>query len=322
MSMNHSRTPSSFVAGFLSVCSMASSTAVFAGAYTGSSFAETWQLIKNTGPYETEALPVSSVSLGDLISWTSENIRQAASRTIDKRSDVLPHFQKLVHADGICMAGTWNITQSNPYTGYFADGSRGQIIARVSEATGHPKRGDYRAFGFAGKIYPTSDAGSAEKYQTANFFTVDDLGGTTTAHFTKQTLTNQPPTTKNSQVLAALDKILAIGTAFGLADTHIGVRQVYEISELGLAVGARAKTPEFIAISASPDTQRVDAVDFRDELKLENYGGSMRFDIAVGTTRDNLTKIGYIEMTDYALSGGCDHNLHFHHPKWRNDLNY
>ncbi|MEI6399757.1 MAG: hypothetical protein WCO71_13395, partial [Pseudomonadota bacterium] len=75
-------------------------------------------------------------------------------------------------------------------------------------------------------------------------------------------------------------------------------------------------------ISASSDTQKFDAIDFRDELRLENYGGSMRFDIAVGSTRESLTKIGYIEMTDYALSVGCDHNLHFHHPKWRDDVNY
>lgn len=322
MSINKSTSSTVFVAALLSVGAVAGASAVFADSYRGSSFAETWQLIKNAGSYESGALPIANVTLADMLSWTGENIREAAWRTLDDRSDVLPHFQKLVHADGICMAGTWNITAANPYTGYFADGSRGQIIARVSEASGHPEFGDYRAFGFAGKIYPTADAGSSAKYQTANFFTVDDLGGTKTPHFTEQTLTNQPPTTKNSQVLAALDKVLAIGAAFGLADSHIGVRQVYEISELGLAPGARAKTPAFIAISASSDTQKFDAIDFRDELRLENYGGSMRFDIAVGSTRESLTKIGYIEMTDYALSVGCDHNLHFHHPKWRDDVNY
>ncbi len=67
--------------------------------------------------------------------------------------------------------GTWNITTATPWTGYFSQGSKGLLIARGSPATGLAKRGEYRPFGLAGKIFPTLDPDASVK--TANFILTD-----------------------------------------------------------------------------------------------------------------------------------------------------
>lgn len=41
-----------------------------------------------------------------------------------------------------------------------------------------------RSFGFAGKLFPTLDPNELLKVHTANFFLIDDLGGTTANHYT------------------------------------------------------------------------------------------------------------------------------------------
>jgi hypothetical protein len=289
--------------------------------YKGSSFAEVWSTVKNEGPYDPQALPTFSAGFLDLVSWTTESIRAAAARTISTREDVLPSFQKLVHADGICLAGTWTITEDNPYSGYFAPGSQGLIIARISDAAGQPLAGDYRAFGFAGKIFPTSDATGSDPVETANFQTIDDLGGTLAQHFTDTALTNAPPTSRTSALATTLDRALTVAAAFRMADTHIGERQVYEISELGVAPGQPVHTPKWMLLRAAAGTNTVDLADFRNELQLENHGGKLSLDIFVASAgEDSWTRIGVIDLTDDALSAGCDHRLHFHHAQWRDDL--
>jgi len=278
-----------------------------------------WSEVKNSGNYNPAQLPSFKAGLGDFLSWTVENIRQAASRTISDRQDILPHFQKLVHANGICFAGEWNITEKNPYTGYFSQGSQGNIIVRASEASGSPTVGNFRAFGIAGKIYPTLSANTVSK--TANFFTIDDLGGTKTRHFTDTTLTNEPPLSKNSTSAKGLSLVLTTASAFRLADSHISKRQLYEISELGMTDPKTAHTPTWMLIRASSGTPRIERADFRNELELKNYGGQLDFDILVASKGETTwSKIGTIHLTDEALTSGCDHNLHFHHPKWRKDI--
>jgi hypothetical protein len=277
-----------------------------------SSFQEVWSTV-TSDPYE---LPHNQVTLRSFFGFLKNYLKEAATRTIRDRSDLLPRFTKLVHPNGICLAGTWSITEDSPYTGYFAKGSEGLIIARASVALSDTVAGKYRAFGFAGKLFPSRDPLHHGASPTANFFVVDDLGGTLARHYTDVAMTNQPQATLRASLLAIG---AATARAFKSADRNPNIRQVYEVAELGMENPSLSHTPAWFQIQAAPG-RSIDADDFRDELRLARHGGKLRFDIAVGPTRERLTRIGHIDFTEDVVSDSCDHRLHFHHPKWRSDL--
>jgi hypothetical protein len=92
-----------------------------AAPYTGSSFREVWSQVASD-PYAT--LPHYQVTLGSFFGFFQDHLLDASRRTLDDHSDVLPPFRKLLHPNGVCLAGTWNITEETPYTGYFRKGGR------------------------------------------------------------------------------------------------------------------------------------------------------------------------------------------------------
>jgi hypothetical protein len=306
--------------------SLAALTAVAGGAaygaltlppYTGTRFADVWAEAKST-PYST--LPQTSVSLSRFFGLGVNYLKASAIRTINDHNDVLPHFDKLVHPNGVCLAGTWNITEESQYTGYFSAGSQGLIIARASVALSDTTRGNFRGFGLAGKIYPTTDPNHANPLETANFFLVDDLGGTLTDHYTDAALTNEPALTIHPSEAVYLATVgAAAQAAFKAADINPGIRQVYPIAELGLADPSTLKSPRYMKIQGAPGT-RNDAPDFRNELNVANYGGHLYFEIAVSENKTDWQTIGHIEFTDSVASDSCDHRIHFSHPKYRTDL--
>jgi len=67
------------------------------------------------------------------------------------------------------------------------------------------------------------------------------------------------------------------------------------------------------------------ADDFRDEFTL-NAGENLIFDISVASKESAGVKewqeIGTITLDASVASDSCDHRLHFHHPKFRDDLIY
>ncbi|MDQ7068851.1 MAG: hypothetical protein Q9M40_13300 [Sulfurimonas sp.] len=68
---------------------------------------------------------------------------------------------------------------------------------------------------------------------------------------------------------------------------------------------------------------RVDAKDFREELKIEE-GEKLVFNIWVAskTPKDDTKdwkRIGVITLDTSVTSLSCDTRLHFHHPKWREE---
>src|SRR4051794_34237717 len=99
--------------------------------YAGTRFADVWAEVTST-PYAS--LPHTSVSVTRFFGLGVSYLKNAAIRTINDQNDLLPHFDKLVHPNGVCLAGTWNITEPNEYSGYFTEGSRGLLIARASVA--------------------------------------------------------------------------------------------------------------------------------------------------------------------------------------------
>jgi hypothetical protein len=325
--------------------------------YEGSEFIEVWQKVSHT-PYTPGNRPTRSLS--DLVNGLVERslsqtgkalssrktrnkeLVKRANQTLNDRTDYYENdFTKLVHANGICLKGSWNMTEPNPYTGYFEQGKTGLMIARASVAMFGTKKKQNRGFGLAGKIYPASDKISTvgRKLKPANFFTVNDLGGKKDVLFTEVSLTNQPPTTFNLTLLRFLCYVLKVANVFKTADAQNGnaapdpgVRQLYEISELGLSdeEPVEAITPRCIRIKARPG-QRNDRSDFRDELDLagyENsklildvYADSPRQETACGDLSEAMwagNKIGYIEFSESVASDNCDKRLHFPHPKWKN----
>lgn len=280
------------------------------------SFEKVWSEV-DAHPLDT--LPQERISFGSLFSWSKNIILQNAKRTLESREDILPDFDKLAHPNGICLKGTWNIHKANPYGGYFKNHSQALIIARASSAMSNTKSGETRAFGLAGKLFPTINPTQKNSEPTANFFVIDDLGGTDAKHFTDVAMTNEPSVTTTSEVLKHLLYALKVAKAFADADSDSGIRQLYEISELGETDKSKVKTPKWIKITAQKG-QTVEAIDFRDELKVN--GKPLVFDIAVASQKDVWTTIGTIVFDASVVSTACDHQLHFHHPVWREDLSY
>jgi len=280
---------------------------------TNSSFNYVWGEVESD---PLTKLPYNSVSFSDLFSWKRNIILDDAIRTLNDNRDILEPFNKLAHPNGICLKGSWNITKENPYSGYFKNSSKGLIIARASTALSNTKSIDLRAFGLAGKIFASTNPN--ENTTKANFFVIDDLGGTNAKHYTDVEMTNEPSVTTTSAIVKNLLYAIKVAKAFATADKNSGIRQLYEISELGESSQTNIKTPKWIKIQAKKG-QTVDAIDFRDELKVNEK--PLIFNISVADKEINGTKdwmdIGFISFDKSVVSNSCDHRLHFHHPKYR-----
>ena len=280
---------------------------------TKKQFQAVWNII-NTEPYKE--LPQNEVSFGKLFSWSKNIILSDAKRTLENKADILPSFEKLAHPNGVCMQGTWEITEKNPYSGYFKAKSKALIIARASSAMSNTKQGEIRAFGLAGKLFPTTDPLKVNSEATANFFVIDDLGGTNAKQFADVALTNAPPLTTNSEVIKNILYGLKVSAAFKDADKNPTERQLYEISELG--ENETIKTPRWMKITTKSGT--IKSEDFRNEFKLEK-GQKIILEIAVADHETEGKKewksIGTITFKASIASYACDHRLHFHHPKWK-----
>lgn len=275
-----------------------------------------WQQIAS----DTYDLPYYQVSFSSLLAWGKNKIDQAAERTLNDRSDILDQFTKLAHPNGICFKGKWEIDQSNIYSGLFKKGTRADIIVRASTALSETKRGDYRAFGFAGKVFSASN-------NSANFFLIDDLGGTLADHYTDVELTNEPKVSTTNAVIKNLLYALKLASSFSDADRNPGIRQLYELSEAGETTD-KTITPKWMKVKANVE-QAINEEDFRDELKIDHYGGALVFDLYVANQENdeanhqkNWQRIGKITLEASVVSNSCDHRLHFHHPKWRDDLTH
>jgi len=285
------------------------------------SFQDVWSEV-TSDPLNT--LPQNTVSFGKLFTFTKNIILSDAKRTLADHRDIIEPFDKLAHPNGVCLKGIWEIHKANPYSGYFKQYTKALIIARASTALSKTRRGDIRAFGFAAKLFPTVNTKQKNQEHTANFFVIDDLGGTDALHYTDVAMTNEPSVTTTSEVLKNIFYALKIAKAFSDADSHSGIRQLYEISELGEKNKNNIITPKWIKISAKYG-QSVDAQDFRDEFVF-NKGKKIIFDIAVASKEIEEKKewqtIGTITFDDSMVSNTCDHKLHFHHPVWRDDLRH
>ena len=284
-----------------------------------SSFEDVWTQVKSD-PYEK--LPQVEVSYFKLSGECG--ISQSAVRTLNEDADLLEPFEKLAHPNGICFKGVWKIDVSNPYGGYFKKGSEALIIARASTAMSNTQSGSTRAFGFAGKLFPTMDEMKQNTQPSANFFLIEDLGGTDAEHYLDVALTNEPSVSVTLEAVLNAAYGVKVARSFAEADKNPSIRQLYEISYLGESKSAKVLTPKWLKIEAN-SSQRIDAKDFRKELKIEEKE-ELVFNIFVASQmideQKSWQKIGTISLNESSVSHSCDRRLHFHHPKYRDDLDY
>ena len=298
-------------------------------------------------PWPRYPVTLSSVLRGILPAGQEFGFLQAARRTIDSRADLRwgPDglgYRKLLHPNGICLFGTWHIDTPNIYSGYFQEGSEGQIVARYSTCCTETRSGHYRSLSIVGKLFPTKDPGDQTSHQPASFITQEDLGGSVSKSIADVELRNAPDTTIYRRGWGA-PILLLTGLTFLIADREPAFRQLYEIAELGKPPNQQTRAPKFmrLTIDKLPNPIKETNLDFRDEIMAQIYDPNdphpkrtMTMHIEVSDegitsgpallqrrTQFNWQRIGQIVFHEAVASYNGDFVIHFHHPAWRIDRN-
>lgn len=326
-------------------------------AYRGSRFSEVRDAIF-ANPYQEvwgaadSPLPAYDVTLrsvlrGILPFGNPHVFRQAVERTIDSKADLRwgpsrTGFRRLLHPNGVCLTGVWEISEDNEYSGYFRKGSRALVIGRYSTCCTETRRGHTRSLSLVGKLYPTTDPDHTEPLETANFFTQQDLGGEDTDYINDAELRNAPDT-RSWRRGSGLPILLLEGIQFLRADNKPSIRQLYPIAELGKPDNEPTRAPQFMRLRVASDQPRIegDALDFRDEVMAQIFDRgdpipkrTLTFHVEVtddGTTQGtplferrtfgNWRHLGTLTFDNAVVSYNGDFILHFNHPTWRDDRN-
>lgn len=314
--------------------------------FTGSRYADTRDAVF-ANPYP-RPYPIFPVTLGSLLRGALPfgkpwQFLAAAHRIVRSDADLRwgpdrKGYRRLVHASGICMSGVWEITEETPYSGYFARGSRGVMIARYSVSATEPRRGHTRSLAMAGRIWPTSDPADPRRLRSASFITQEDIGGAHSQTINDAVLRNAPNVTASRRG-TGVPAFLVTGLVLALTDKQTTQRQVYEIAELGKPAGEPTRTPEFMQFIVAPDQPVIpgDTLDFREEIMAQVYDTpkrSLTFYIETSDTGEshgpdflkrrkitNWRRIGTMTFDAAVASYNGDHVFHPNHPPWRQDRN-
>ena len=274
-------------------------------------------------PYdELPQYGVSKGKFGPAGNRSDNRLLTAATRTLRDPTDFakFDHGQKLFQPNGICFSGHWLIDKPSSYSGLFAPGTKVPVIVRASVMLSGTTRSDQRALGLAIKLFVRGDTHSV------NVLVMESMGGKHLKHITDAVLDNQPglgniPKLANLGVLLRIRKDLQ--RAMKEADTN-GIKLRYlpldHIAAATVAAGGEINAPHWIRFHVAPETPRVEADDFRDELSLRHYPlHKLRYIISVapqnaeGKRHAAWSEIGYIELAEDVISKSCDTKLHFKH---------
>jgi hypothetical protein len=277
----------------------------------------------------------------------NRHFHHASERTLDSGADLRwgpdrHGFRRIVHPNGVCLTGRWQITEDTGYSGYFARGSAALVVARYSTCCTETRRGHTRSLSMVGKLFPTTDPEHATPLRTANFMTQDDIGGEDTPFINDIPLRNAPNTTLARRGLGA-PILVHVGLTFNRVDTQPSIRQLYPIAELGKPAGEPTRAPEFMQLLVDQDQPRIDgdALDFRDEvmaqifdrgdptprrrltfhIELTDEGETTGPAIKERRTFRNWRRVGTLVFDNAVISYNGDFVIHFAHPTWRTDRN-
>jgi hypothetical protein len=327
-------------------------------AYKGSHFSEVRDALF-ANPYQkvwggegepllpTYEITLLSVLRGILPFGRPHLFRQAVERTVDSHADLRwgadgKGFRRLIHPNGVCLTGLWEITEETEYSGHFRKGSQALIIGRYSTCCTETRRGHTRSLSLVGKLYPTTDPNHTEPLRTAIFFTQEDIGGERTDYINDAELRNAP-NTHGWRRGAGAPILLVEGAFFLRADKEPAHRQLYQIAELGKPKDEPTRTPQFMRLRVAPEQPRIEgeALDFRDEIMAQIFDKgdplpkrTLTFHIEVtdeGSTRgiplfqrrtfEHWRNIGKLTFDNAIASYNGDFVIHFNHPTWRDDRN-
>jgi hypothetical protein len=290
---------------------------------------------------------LSSLLTGILPGGPPYAFRQATERAVDSAADLRwgpdrRGFRRLVHPNGICLTGLWQITEDTGYSGYFRNGSRALIVGRYSTCCRETRRGHLRSLSLVGKLFPTAEAEHVAPLRTASFMTQQDIGGDYNDYINDVELLNAPNTTALRRGLG-MPLLMVVGVVFKLVDNKPSIRQLYQIAELGKAPGEPTRAPTFMRLTMASAQPRVEGagLDFRDEIMAQIYDRgdpapkrTLTFLIEVtddGRTSGppfrerrsfrNWKRLGRIVFERAVASHNGDAVIHFSHPTWRDDRN-
>ena len=124
-------------------------------------------------------LPVYEVTLESVLRGIapfreSYQFRDAARRAVDTRADLRwgPYrrgYRRLLHPNGVCLFGEWEITEPNDYSGYFQQNKRGLLVGRYSTCCTETRRNRFRSLSLVGKLYPTLNPRHGEASKNSQF---------------------------------------------------------------------------------------------------------------------------------------------------------
>jgi hypothetical protein len=327
-------------------------------AYRGSRFSEVRDAIL-ANPYQKvwgtageTPLPIYDVTLpsavrGILPLGSPYFFRQAVARAVDSRADLRwgadrKGFRRIIHPNGICLTGLWEISQPTPYSGYFQTDSQALVIGRYSTCCTETRRGRERSLSLVGKLFPTTDPNHGELLSTANFMTQQDIGGDRTDYINDAELRNAPDTTSWRRGFG-VPVLLIEAILFMKIDKEPTQRQLYPIAELGKPDDEPTRAPAFMRLLVDPGQPRIagEGLDFRDEIMAQIFDRgdpaakrTLTFHIEVtdeGSTRGpnflqrrtftNWQRIGRLIFDNAVASYNGDFVIHFTHPTWRDDRN-
>jgi len=183
-------------------------------------------------PLPTYQVTLSSVLRGILPAGRPYSFRQATERAVDSHADLRPGtdgkgYRRLLHPNGVCLTGRWEITEDAGYSGYFGPGSQALAVGRYSTCCTETRRGRTRSLALVGKLFPTTDPHHAEPLRTASFFTQQDLGGEDTDCINDAELRNAPDT-RLWRRSGGVPILLVTGAVFTRVDKEPTIRQLYQ----------------------------------------------------------------------------------------------
>jgi hypothetical protein len=326
--------------------------------YVGSRFSEVRDALF-ANPYQQvwgrdgqPALPtykvtLSSVLRGILSLRKGYLFRQATERAVDSHADLRwgpdrKGFRRLLHPNGVCLTGLWEITEETKYSGYFAKGSRALVVGRYSTCCTETRRGHTRSLALVGKLFPTTDADHKQPLRSASFITQQDIAGEDTDYINDAELRNAPDVHALRRG-SGVPILLITGALFQHVDKEPSHRQLYDVAELGKPETEPTRSPEFMRLLVVPTQPRVEGeeLDFRDEIMAQIFDRgdpapkrTLTFAIEVtdeGTTEgtplvqrrtfSNWRRIGKLTFDNAVVSYNGDFVIHFNHPTWRDDRN-
>jgi hypothetical protein len=327
-------------------------------AYRGSRFSEV-QAALFANPYQKvwgakgeSPLPVYQVTLASVLRGLPPFgrrylFRDATARAVDSAADLRwgpdrQGYRRLIHPNGICLTGLWQVTEDTPYSGYFRKGSKALIVGRYSTCCGETRRGYARSLSLVGKLFPTTNPDHSDPLRTASFITQQDIAGDYTDYINDAETRNAPDTTALRRGLG-IGVLLVEGLIFSFVDRKQSIRQLYQVAELGKPDNERTRAPTFMRLMVAPEQPRIagDRLDFRDEVMAQIYDPgdpqpkrTLTFHIDVtddGQTRGlparerrtfaGWRRIGSIVFDRAVVSYNGDFVIHFRHPTWRDDQN-